>query len=66
MLCDRYSTNTAKSQIGFINFMVYPLFSCVVKMLPEGEQTVKCLKENKGYWEGKVDYYEKELKTLIK
>ncbi len=28
-LCDRYSTYIPKSQVGFINFIVMPLFKCM-------------------------------------
>lgn len=66
MLCDRYTTNTSKSQIGFINFMVSPLFVCVTNMVPAGSKTLECLKNNKEYWESKIEYYEEELKKLVK
>ena len=66
MLCDRYTTNVAKSQIGFINFMVQPLFEVVNQMVPEAGQTLEYLKSNRTYWEGKIEYYEKEMQELQK
>lgn len=33
-LCDRHTTNVAKSQNGFISFIVQPLFSQVVDVMP--------------------------------
>ncbi|EGR34747.1 hypothetical protein IMG5_002800 [Ichthyophthirius multifiliis] len=34
-LCDRYTTNTAKCQIGFIDFVVFPLYSSIKLFLPK-------------------------------
>lgn len=33
-LCDRETTNVAKSQPGFINFIVIPLFSTMAEFMP--------------------------------
>jgi hypothetical protein len=35
MLCDRKTTNVAKSQIGFIDFVVVPYFDALSKILPD-------------------------------
>lgn len=35
MLCDRTSTNFAKSQVGFINFMVAPYFEHISNLVPK-------------------------------
>lgn len=34
MLMDRYTTNIAKSQIGFINFIVKPMLDLAIQLLP--------------------------------
>jgi hypothetical protein len=34
MLCDRKTTNVARSQIGFIDFMVLPYFDAIASILP--------------------------------
>ncbi len=34
LLCDRSTTNTLKSQIGFITFVVSPTFNALVNLLP--------------------------------
>ena len=64
MNCDRMTTNTAKSQIGFINFLVLPLFKVIHKMLPESSECIENLDENKEYWNTKIEYYDQELKSL--
>lgn len=35
MLCDRKTTNVAKSQLGFIDFVVVPYFEGLTKILPK-------------------------------
>lgn len=40
LLCDRKTTNVAKSQIGFISFVVQPYFEALTKLLPEMQFTV--------------------------
>ena len=34
MLCDRKTTNVARSQIGFIDFVVLPYFDALSSLLP--------------------------------
>jgi cAMP-specific phosphodiesterase 4/calcium/calmodulin-dependent 3',5'-cyclic nucleotide phosphodiesterase len=34
MLCDRKTTNVARSQIGFIDFVVLPYFDALASVLP--------------------------------
>jgi hypothetical protein len=34
MLCDRKTTNIARSQIGFIDFVVMPYFDVLAQFLP--------------------------------
>lgn len=49
-LADRYSVNVAKSQTGFIDVVVMPLFETVKRALPEVETNCKYLIENRGKW----------------
>ena len=35
MNCDRHTVDVNQSQIGFINFIVKPLFECAAKFIPE-------------------------------
>ena len=58
---DRYTTNIAKSQIGFINFIVLPSFTQVVKVFPKLEHLVGALETNKQNWTSLFDEYEKQL-----
>ena len=39
MLCDRNTVNFAKSQIGFISFVIQPYFSIMSKLVPKLEYT---------------------------
>lgn len=51
-LCDRKTTNVAKSQNGFISFIVLPLFQSVSELLPSIECLHETAKANKLKWEG--------------
>jgi cAMP-specific phosphodiesterase 4/calcium/calmodulin-dependent 3',5'-cyclic nucleotide phosphodiesterase len=59
MLCDRKTTNISKSQIGFIDFVVYPYFDALTKILPQMQYTCDQMKANKEEWTKMIDYYEK-------
>lgn len=58
-LCDRKTTNVGKSQIGFIDFVVYPYFDALAKLLPKIQYCCDQLKSNKEQWALTVDEYEK-------
>lgn len=58
MLCDRKTTNISKSQIGFIDFVVYPYFDTLAKILPQMQYACDQMKSNKEEWAKMVDYYE--------
>ena len=49
MLCDRVTTNVAKSQPGFIGFIL-PLFSSLSNVFPELSEVVSNMKSNKENW----------------
>mmetsp|Transcript_19736 Transcript_19736/g.42501 ORF Transcript_19736/g.42501 Transcript_19736/m.42501 type:complete len:386 (-) Transcript_19736:375-1532(-) len=51
MNCDRETVVVSKSQVGFITFLVLPLFECLSKLLPEVEQMcVENLQSNKAHF----------------
>ena len=60
LLCDRRTTNVAKSQIGFISFVVQPYFEAIAKFIPHMQYTVDQLNSNKDQWAKHIDEYEKD------
>jgi len=61
-LCDRYTTNTAKSQIGFIDFIVAPTFELMQQAFPKID--ISNLEINKGKWKELIEHYDGELAKL--
>jgi len=47
---DRATTNMAKSQTGFINFLVLPLYQAFVEQFPETNICLDQLEQNLKYW----------------
>eukprot|EP01062_Namystynia_karyoxenos_P026957 TRINITY_DN207_c0_g1_i2.p1 TRINITY_DN207_c0_g1~~TRINITY_DN207_c0_g1_i2.p1 ORF type:complete len:1285 (+),score=600.12 TRINITY_DN207_c0_g1_i2:110-3856(+) len=53
---DRFTTVMAKGQIGFMNYIVAPLFECMAEWL-EGLSCASSLaEENKGFWQENEDW----------
>jgi len=52
-LCDRAAGQMAvpKNQLGFINFIIQPLFAPIAKLIPEAEEATEYLTENKAFWQ---------------
>jgi hypothetical protein len=52
-LCDRTTGRDSipKGQIGFISFVVKPFFSHIVKIIPETQEALTGLVENKEFWD---------------
>eukprot|EP00163_Fabomonas_tropica_P008284 TRINITY_DN178_c1_g1_i1.p1 TRINITY_DN178_c1_g1~~TRINITY_DN178_c1_g1_i1.p1 ORF type:complete len:758 (-),score=139.49 TRINITY_DN178_c1_g1_i1:352-2625(-) len=48
--CDRKNPTVSKCQIGFINFIVHPLYSAFSEVFPFVAQHVKQLESNKNMW----------------
>ena len=46
LLCDRNTTNIYKSQIGFINFAVIPVYDALMQFIPEISPYMNVIKEN--------------------
>ena len=63
-LCDRYTVNVSKSQIGFIDVIVQPMFQVLSEVLPELVQYIKNFDSNKNYYKSKIDEYEEKLSSL--
>lgn len=57
-LMDRYTVNTAKSQIGFMDFIVGPTFDVMKNYLPKISEYNHHMKNNKKAWEEKIEHYE--------
>ena len=62
---DRYTVNTAKSQIGFIDVIAAPTFEVVKNFVPIFGEYFGNLENNKNIWKSKIDFFEEELSTII-
>jgi hypothetical protein len=63
--CDRETVSLAQSQIGFIDGIVFPLFSVIVEFFPELDFTIENMKKNKQYFKNikeEKDKKENEIK----
>ena len=60
-LMDRKTVNTAKSQIGFIDVIVRPLFEVVKCFLPELQNFLGNVEKNKQTWLGRIEEYDQIL-----
>jgi len=54
-LCDRATgmKTVPKGQIGFINFVIQPLFTVFAKLIPEAQEAVENIDANRAFWEEK-------------
>jgi len=52
-LCDRSTSNLEDGQIGFIKYVVEPVYTLWAKLIPESQIAVTYLKENENFWDGK-------------
>jgi len=60
---DRETTNIAKMQIGFINFVVTPLYQALEHVLPAAAEPVGWLGLNRQFWEQRTEEMEEQMKT---
>ena len=60
-LCDRFSVNIAKSQIGFINGVILPYFFPICSKIPGLDFLIDNLKENREFWTEKTEEYQEKL-----
>lgn len=49
-LCDRKTTAVAQSQPGFVNFIVAPLFTTLVEVMPSLDYVLEQAKDNASKW----------------
>lgn len=54
-LCDRTTTNVPKSQIGFINSIVWPLFKVLSFLIPESRYYESQLENNAEIWKKQLE-----------
>jgi cAMP-specific phosphodiesterase 4/calcium/calmodulin-dependent 3',5'-cyclic nucleotide phosphodiesterase len=62
MFMDRVTTNIAKCQIGFIDFIVNPMFVALKEVVPALEEATHYLQVNKEFWLPKVEMMEEQMK----
>ena len=61
---DRFTVNTSKSQVGFIDVIVSPTFEMLAIEFPAMIENCTNLKENKAKWEKRLERYDQELRAL--
>ena len=64
-LMDRFTVNTAKSQIGFIDVIAFPTFDIMRMFLPNLQNYVENMSENKSKWKEKIEEYEEKLSNTL-
>ena len=60
-LCDRSVTNVAKSQIGFIDFIIKPSYQVLVNLCPSLQSLMTSIERNRSSWMGEFDSYEERM-----
>ena len=58
---DRKTTNIAKGQVGYINFIVKPAFASIIKVFPALNFITETCENNKANWTNLFDEYEEQL-----
>lgn len=58
---DRTIVNIAKSQIGFIDFIINPAYQAAHKVLPALEANLHNVEHNKIEWTALFDVYEERM-----
>jgi hypothetical protein len=64
-LMDRYTVNIAKSQSGFIDTIIKPLYEILSYPLVEMKSALVTLDQNKKHWNDREREYEERLKQMI-
>ena len=60
---DRKTTNIAKSQIGYINFIKLPSYATIIKVFPNLSRNLDAMENNKAEWTKLFDEYETQLEN---
>jgi cAMP-specific phosphodiesterase 4 len=50
-MCDRHTTSRATSQINFVEFVVAPLFSLIVRIFPDAGELLENAHATRAYWQ---------------
>lgn len=58
---DRYTVNTAKSQIGFMDVIVQPTFEVLKSFLPLLAECISNLDKNKSILNEKIEFFNEKL-----
>eukprot|EP01060_Flectonema_neradi_P004307 TRINITY_DN12791_c0_g1_i1.p1 TRINITY_DN12791_c0_g1~~TRINITY_DN12791_c0_g1_i1.p1 ORF type:complete len:1226 (+),score=256.11 TRINITY_DN12791_c0_g1_i1:87-3764(+) len=53
---DRFTSVVSKGQIGFMNYIVMPLFECMGEFLDHMQMATGIVDENKGFWQEHEDW----------
>ena len=64
--CDRETVTLAQSQLGFIDAIVFPLFSVLAEFFEDLNFTIENLKKNREYFQGVKENNEKEKNKINK
>ena len=62
---DRYTVNTSKSQMGFIDVIVQPTFEVLKSFLPNLTEFITNLETNKHILNEKVEFYNENLSNFV-
>jgi hypothetical protein len=63
-LCDRYTVNAAKSQLGFIDFFVKPFYETVFSFMPSSKDKLQIFDTNKEKYKDLIEFYDNQLEKL--
>ena len=63
---DRETTNVAKTQTGFIDFVIRPVFQVSSQLIPKITKNMEQLDINKFNWNERCDEYEEKMKNKNK
>ena len=53
-MCDRMNSNVPKITLGFIDYVVTPMFQLWTKIIPEAQPMLEQININRQHWENEV------------
>lgn len=60
-LMDRTTVNIARSQIGFLDFIILPSYSAAKEVLPKLEENIQNVLKNKEEWTSRFEEYDNRM-----
>ena len=60
-LMDRYTVNIARSQMGFLDYIVTPAYTALKDMLPAAQRNIDNIESNKEKWKALIDVFEEKM-----